>query len=374
LIRLFKKSNYNVRVVMTESATKFISPVTIETLSENPVSTDTFSLDWSDQKGFIPHIKNTDYADIFLLAPATANILGKIANGIADEILSTTAIAIKNEIPKLVFPAMNINMFENSINQMNIEKLRENGYEVFEPNEGELACGIKAKGRLIPEKHIFQITEKYLNKQKLKGKKILVTSGATLEPIDPVRYITNHSSGKMGNSIARVCWKYGADVDLVTGKYGEKEDLINQYFVDTVKNLWKKIDSLLSKRDYDYVVMASAVSDYKIKDIKNNKIKKTQKELKLKLEKTRDIIESINDKYNVPIIGFAAETENIEKNARKKLKDKNMMAVVANDVSQKDIGFRSELNNCLIITDDKSIETGKESKIEIAEEIVSLME
>jgi phosphopantothenoylcysteine decarboxylase/phosphopantothenate--cysteine ligase len=375
LVRLFKISNFNVKVVLSANAAEFVSPVTFETLSENPVYMDTFKLNHNSEKnGFIPHIHLSDYADIFVLAPATANILGKIANGIADDILSTTAIALKRKIPKLIFPAMNINMYENPINQKNIEKLKNNGYKVFEPGEGELACGVEAKGRLIPEKDIFEITKKYLKKQKLKGKKILVTSGATIEPIDPVRYITNHSTGKMGNSLAKVCWSYGADVDLVSGRYGKKVSLINQYYVDTAEDMWRKIDNLISNKDYDYIIMGSAVSDYKVNEIKKQKIKKKSKQLALKMEKTRDIIKSIREKYDIPVIGFAAETENIKDNAKKKLKEKGLFAIVANDVSRDDIGFGSDENQCTIIMEDKIIETDKLSKYEIAEQIVSVIE
>lgn len=333
LVRLFKKNNYNVKVLMTESATKFVSPVTFETLTENKVYLDTFNMDFEDNKnGFIPHIKLAEWTDLFILAPATANIIAKAANGISDDLLSTTVIALHDDINKLIYPAMNIHMYENNINQLNIKKLKESGYQVFEPEEGELACGVKAKGRLPKEIKIFKQSIRYLYSQKLKNKKVLVTAGATIENIDPVRYITNHSSGKMGVSIAEVFYQYGADVTLITGKYSKNSDVLKQEKVLSVENMWRLIKKKLKKYNYDYVVMASAVSDYTPIDKKNSKMKKGDRELNLKLKRTRDIIKSIKEKYDVKIIGFAAESENIISNAKRKLEEKDMELILANDI------------------------------------------
>ena len=375
LIRHYKKNNYNVKVIMTENSLNFISKVTVETLSENKVYVDSFEMDFTDKKdGFIPHIKLADFADLFILAPATANVLGKIANGIADDLLTSTTIALKKDIPKLIFPAMNVKMLENSFTQKNISNLKKEGYKVFQTDEGELACGVIAKGRLPEPETIYNLTKRFLIPQKLKGKKILVTSGATLEKIDPVRYISNHSSGKMGVSIAEKCYESGAEVDIVSGKYSIDSYLDSQIFVSSTEDMWEKVKKLFGKKKYDYVVMAAAVSDYSVNDYKKEKIKKNNETLTLKLNKNIDIIKSINDNFKTKIIGFAAETSDLKENALKKLNEKKMYMIVANDITKKDTGFRSESNECIIFKGSKKYETGKKKKTEIAKKIIELME
>ena len=374
LVRIFKKSGWNVIVMMTENATKFVAPLTFQTLSENHVVLDTFKKA-TDLKTNMEHINLSDTVDLFILAPATANIIGKIASGIADDIVSTTVMALKKETPKIIVPAMNVNMYENPVTIDNIAKLKRYGYFVLDADEGDLACGVSAKGRMPEPEIIFKNALKHMKKQTFKGKKILVTAGATIEPIDPVRFITNHSSGKMGIKIAEEFWNRGAEVFLLSGIYAKKSDIVSEIKFTTVDDLWEKIDGILSANEIDYVVMAAAISDYKTEKIASQKIKKGNEGLTLPLVRTKDITMEIKKKYDVEIIGFAAETEKIIENAKKKIIKKGLKMIVANNVTEKGAGFGVDTNHCYLIDRDGNImDTGLVSKSAVAERIADFLE
>jgi phosphopantothenoylcysteine decarboxylase/phosphopantothenate--cysteine ligase len=372
LTRLFKKNNWNVIVAMTQNAMEFVTPLTFETLSGNPVITDTF-----DRKtplyGTMEHITLADTVDAFVCAPATANIIAKIAGGIADDILSTTILALKKETPKIICPAMNVRMYENPATQDNMALLKKRGFFLLEPEAGELACGVEGKGRLPKEEVIFAQTLREISGKPLNGKRFLVTGGATMESLDPVRYITNHSSGKMGVAVAEELWKAGAEVSLISGKESVPSLMIPQQFVQSVEEMKEAVLKALRKRDIDLVIMAAAVSDYTPARYETQKIKKEAGDMTLKLKRTPDIIESIRNEYSVPIIGFAAESENIEENARMKLKNKGLLMVVANDITQTDGGFRSDYNRCYFITGENNIELSRMTKQEIGARLAAFI-
>ncbi len=371
LVRLYKKRGWNVIVVMTENATKFVSPLTFETLTENSVVLDTFKRVTGYETN-MEHINLPDITDVFVCAPATANILGKMANGIADDILSTTFLSLKKNTPKLICPAMNVKMWENPATQRNITLLKDFGYDVLEPDTGDLACGISAKGRLPAESVILKYTERALMEKPLHGKKVVVSSGATIEPIDPVRYVTNHSSGKMGVAVAETFWKLGAEVSLVSGIYSEKSNIIPQEFVKSVDEMYHAITAKLDA-GYDHLVMTAAVSDYTPKLVYDKKVKKSDAPVIIEFVRTKDIIKEVSQHYSVKIIGFAAETDNVLEYAKKKLTDKGMYMIVANDLTEKGAGFRTDTNHCYIITKEGMKDTGVVSKEAVAEEMARLL-
>ena len=372
LIRLYKKAGANVRVVVTPNALNFVTKLTLQTLSNNEVYVEQFDIDEYKPE----HIALTE-ADIFVIAPATANTIGKIANGICDNLLTTTACAFNK--PFLIAPAMNNNMWENQFVQENIKKLENSGYNILNPSEGFLACGTNAVGRMREPEEIFEKTVEVLNtpqplshkeqgKCLLSGKKILITAGGTKEKIDPVRYITNNSSGKMGIALAKNAAKMGADVTLVS-TFGVNGDFKN-IVTETAQDMEKAVKENLF--DQDYVIMAAAVSDFRAADYSEQKIKKVNDELTISLVKNPDILKDISDMGSkATIVGFCAESENLIENAKTKIQNKGCDFIVANDISRKDIGFNSDENEVYII--DKNLNINhieKDTKENIAVKIL----
>ncbi|MEE9175115.1 MAG: bifunctional phosphopantothenoylcysteine decarboxylase/phosphopantothenate--cysteine ligase CoaBC [Thermodesulfobacteriota bacterium] len=339
LVRGLVKKEASVQVVMTKNATEFITPLTLQTLSGRKVAINTFDLQWESEIG---HISLADNADLIVVAPATASFIGKVASGIADSLLSTVILATK--APIILCPAMNVNMYENSAVKDNIEKLKERGFVIMEPGEGELACGWEGKGRLPEIEDILGEIEKTLTPHDMSNEKVLVTAGATREFIDSVRYISNPSSGKMGYALAREASNRGADVVLISGKTNLSPiPGVKTINVSSSEDMYKSVMEFL---DWSTIVIkAAAVGDYTPTKTQNGKIKKDDKNKILKLKRTKDILYDIGRKKNGRmVIGFAAETDNLLKNAQGKLKRKNADLIVANDVSQSGAGFEEDTN------------------------------
>lgn len=353
LIRMYKRANANVLVVCTPNALNFVTKLTLQNLSQNKVAVEEF-----DVKDFKPeHISYADCADIMVIAPATANTISKIAAGMCDNLLTSIACAFTK--PVIVAPAMNCNMWENPVVQDNLHKLH---YEILEPESGYLACGYEGKGRLCSLEKIFDKTVELLNYKSLNGKKIVITSGGTIEDIDPVRYISNYSSGKMGLALADTAKNLGADVALITTK-----DVSRKYNVIKVKSALD-MKSAVEKEfeDADCVIMAAAVADYRVKEIASQKIKKTcDDEISLTLVKNPDILKEISSrKTRQIVVGFCAESENLIENAKEKIRKKGCDYLIANDISRKDIGFSSDYNEATIL--DKN---GNMKKLEKADKM-----
>jgi phosphopantothenoylcysteine decarboxylase/phosphopantothenate--cysteine ligase len=368
IVSRLKKLEAEVDVIMTESAQKFVAPLTFRSISHNPVITDMFA----DPVNYdIKHISLSQRADILIIAPATANIIGKIANGIADDMLTTTVMATKAKI--LIVPAMNVNMYENIIVKDNIEKLKKLGYIFMEPGVGMLACGINAKGRMPePESIVETVMDLMARKGDMENTRVLITAGPTREAIDPVRYITNHSSGKMGYAIAKAAQKRGAYVSLVTGPVNiNKPENINIYDVTSADDMFMKVEELYESADI--IIMAAAVADYKCSFVSNSKIKKSSDELTLSLVKNPDIAYSIGKKKgNRVLVGFSAETNDIYENAKSKLKKKNMDIIVANDVTKEGAGFNCDTNIVsIILNNGEIVELPMLTKEKVAEEILN---
>jgi phosphopantothenoylcysteine decarboxylase/phosphopantothenate--cysteine ligase len=345
LVRLFVKEGAHVHVVMTQNAQEFITPLTFQTLSGNPVVTDPFTLVGEQEIG---HIALADLAELIVILPATANIIGKIANGIADDFLSTMVMATKS--PVLFVPSMNVNMWENKALQKNIQTLLERGYHFIEPGEGELACHWYGKGRLAELSEVMEKVEDLFSKKDLKGEKILVTAGPTQEPLDPVRFITNRSSGKMGYALAKVARRRGAEVILVTGPTSIPIPRGDMKVV-SVKTAAEMRRAVLGHMEgCSVVIKAAAVSDFRPKAVSLQKMKKAEASTSLTLEKTEDILSEIGKKKRgVILLGFAAETENVLANAQKKLKEKNLDLIVVNDVTKPGAGFGQDTNQVKIL-------------------------
>ncbi|MBS5937688.1 bifunctional phosphopantothenoylcysteine decarboxylase/phosphopantothenate--cysteine ligase CoaBC [Clostridium sartagoforme] len=369
IVSALRKKDIDVRVIMTESATKFVAPLTFQSLSQNMVTTDMFA----EPKAFeIQHISLAKRADVFLVAPATANIIGKVANGIADDMLSTTIMATK---AKVIFaPAMNTNMYENKIVQSNIEKLKGLGYEFIEPASGRLACGDEGRGKLadvntIVEKVLDALESKDIPKDLL-GKKVLISAGPTYSNIDPVRFITNKSTGKMGYYIAEEARDRGADVTLVSGPTNLKPPS-GVKVINITTNEEMKEAIFENYDDSDIVIKSAAVADYKIKNYSNDKIKKGDGDLVLTFVRDNDILKLLGEKKtNQILVGFAAESTNISENARRKLENKNLDYIVANDITSSDTGFGSDDNKVVIFTKDgEEINLDKMSKRKVASKI-----
>lgn len=361
LIRLYRKAGANVRVVLTPNALNFVTKLTLQTLSNNEVYVDNFEIDEYKPE----HIALTE-ADIFVIAPASANTIGKIANGICDNLLLSTACAFSK--PILIAPAMNENMWNNPFVQENMSKLKKHGYHIVDPETGFLACGTNGVGRMKEPEEIFDRTvEIFSENKKLKGKKILITAGGTREKIDPVRYITNASSGKMGLALADNAYRMGADVTLVSTFKADKP--YKNIVTETALEMEKAVKENLSGQDC--VIMAAAVSDYRVENCAENKIKKQGGVLELKLVENPDILKSICKTPNKIICGFCAESENLLENAKAKIQKKGCDFLIANDISRKDIGFNTDENEVYII--DKSLNIKhieKDTKENIAQRIL----
>ena len=362
------KLHADVQVLMTQNATNFINPITFETLTGNKCLVDTFDRNFQYS---VEHVALAKRADVVLVAPASANVIGKIANGIADDMLTTTVMACKCK--KIISPAMNTQMFENPIVQDNLKKLEHYGYEVIQPAVGLLACKDVGAGKMPePETLLEYILREVAYEKDLKGKKILVTAGPTQEPIDPVRYLTNHSSGKMGYAIAKVCSMRGAEVTLVSGKTAIKSPL----FVDVVPvtTAREMYEAVIERSDrQDIVIKAAAVADYRPKTISEQKVKKTDGELSIEMERTDDILKYLGEhkRANQFLCGFSMETEHMLENSRKKLQKKNLDMIVANNVKVEGAGFAGDTNIVTLITADDETQLPLLSKEETAVEIMN---
>lgn len=344
-LRLLVKQEAHVHVVMTENAQKFITPLTFQTLSGNPVITDPFAL--LDQTE-IGHVALANLAELIVILPATANIIGKIANGIADDFLSTMVMASK--APLLIVPSMNVNMWENKALRKNVETLMERGVHFVEPGVGELACHWYGKGRLAELEEVTEKIEEIFSPKDLKGVKILITAGPTQEPLDPVRFLTNRSSGKMGYALAKVARRRGAQVTLIAGPTVlslPRQD-IQLISVMTAEEMRKAV---LDHFDGSSVLIkAAAVSDYRPKVSSQRKLKKSEAPISLELERTVDILKEVGKRKGDRIlIGFAAETEDLISNATEKLKEKNLDLIVVNDVTKAGAGFGVDTNQVKIL-------------------------
>lgn len=363
------QNGYDVKVMMTENATKFVTPLSFQAISRNEVYTDTF-----DEKdpNKIAHIDLADWPDCIIIAPATANIIGKLANGIADDIVSTTLLATTK--PVLIAPAMNVHMYSHPVVQSNMDKLKSFGYNFIEPGEGYLACGYTGKGRLEEPENIVEYVKKFLTrKQKsfLKGKRVLITAGPTRERIDPVRYLSNFSSGKMGYAIAEVANNLGAEVTLITGPVSlTPPNNVNIVRVESAEEMFEA--TMNHFYEADIVIKSAAVSDYRPKEIKNQKIKKSDDGLVIELERTKDILFELGKKKTHQfLIGFAAETNNVDEYAKKKLINKNADMIVANNVTEEGAGFGTDTNIVTFFKTDNEKKTfPKLTKHEVAYEIL----
>lgn len=366
LARMLIKLGAQVHVLMTRNAVNFINPITFETLTQHKCLIDTFDRNFEYS---VEHVALAKKADVVMIAPASANVIGKIVNGIADDMLTTTVMACPCK--KIIAPAMNHNMFHNPIVQANIKKLSEYGYEIVEPSRGMLANGDIGDGRMPDEDLLLEYIIKEIAYEKdMLGKKVLVTAGATVEAIDPVRYITNHSSGKMGFALARNAFLRGADVTLVMGKCeSEPPFFVNTIRINSAKEMFDAVTEFA--KDADIIVKAAAVADYRPKTVSAEKIKKNGEDMKIELEKTDDILKVLgeNKKKSQFICGFSMETENLIENSRKKLINKNADMIAANNLKQDGAGFGTDTNIITLITRDKEIQLEKMSKDKAAEKI-----
>ena len=353
VVSRLKKLGVNVHVIMTKSATEFVTPLTFQSLSQNYVVCDMFE---EPKTWDVEHISLAKKADVFLIAPATANIIGKMACGISDDMLSTTVMATKAKV--LIAPAMNTNTYENPIVQRNIDTLRALNYEFIEPESGRLACGDIGKGKLAaPENIVEAVVDALTKKQDLEGKKIIITAGPTVEAIDPVRYITNRSTGKMGYAIAKEACDRGAEVTLVSGptKLEPPKNLKKFIRIESAKDMYEAVINNLDENDV--IIKSAAVADYKPKDYCDKKIKKSDDDLVIKLDRNKDIAYEIGKvKKDKILVGFAAETNNLIENAKNKINKKNLDFIVANDLTKEGAGFGVDTNIVKIIDKDGSIE------------------
>ncbi|MDO4518104.1 MAG: bifunctional phosphopantothenoylcysteine decarboxylase/phosphopantothenate--cysteine ligase CoaBC, partial [Bacillota bacterium] len=357
------KLNADVHVLMTENATNFINPITFETLTSNKCIVDTFDRDFDFD---VKHISLAQKADLFMIAPASANVIGKVANGIADDMLTTTLMAC--ECPVLISPAMNTRMYENPILQDNISKLEGYGYKFIEATSGRLACGDTGKGKLpAPEILLDHILREVACEKDMAGLKLLVTAGPTREAIDPVRYITNHSSGKMGYAIARRAMLRGADVTIVSGEVA----IAAPPFVDKVDivSAGDMYEAVLDRyEDMDIIVMAAAVADYKPCNVAQDKIKKSDSNMSIALSRNEDILKYVGNhsKPGQVICGFSMETKDLLENSTKKLLSKKADMIAANNLRAKDAGFKTDNNTLTLITANNVEELDNMSKDDAA--------
>lgn len=372
LMRGFIKQGANVRVAMTESATQFVSPLTFQILSTHEVHIDTF-----DERNpeIVAHVNISDWADVSVVAPATANSIAKIAHGIGDNFVTSALLATRT--PIFIVPAMNTDMYENPATQANIETLKSRNVQFVEPDIGFLAEGYEGKGRYPENERIIEELNNFILSKTvdlpLRNRKILVSAGGTIERIDPVRYITNDSSGKMGHAVAEAAYKSGADVTLVTASKLPTPSGINTIRVDSANDMYDEINQHFV--DMDVLIMAAAVSDYRVANAADSKMKKddSSEPVMIELTENPDILKTMGSKKkNQFLIGFAAETDNLEEYAKKKLKEKNLNMIVANEVGQSDRGFNADENQVIIFTDDgERIEVPLTTKSEVANILVN---
>lgn len=369
LCSILIKKGATVRVVMTNNATKFIAPLTFSTYTKSRTYTDTFEETFEYK---VEHISLADEADIAIVAPATANIIAKMANGIADDMLSTTLLAVKS--PILVAPAMNTNMFENPATQDNIDTLKKRGMHIIEPDSGLLACGVTGKGKMPEAEVLSEYVEFYLKQSDiLSGKKVLVSAGPTKEAIDPVRFISNHSTGKMGFAIAKVAAQMGANVTLVCGDTNCKTPInVERIDVISAADMEREISSRAN--DSDIIIMSAAVADFTPQNPAKEKIKKQDnKGNSIELTRTVDILKKLGDNKRKGqfICGFSMETENVLENSKQKLIKKNVDMIVANDLRESGAGFGTDTNIVTLITESDNIKLPQMSKEEVAFNILN---
>ena len=367
LASALKKLNADVHVLMTRNATNFINPITFETLTGNKCLVDTFDRNFEFS---VEHVSLAKQADVVMIAPASANVIGKLAHGIADDMLTTTVMACKCQ--KIIAPAMNTNMFENPVVQDNLQILRNYGYEVISPATGYLACGDTGAGKMPePELLLEYILQEIAFEKDMDGLKVLVTAGPTREAVDPVRYITNHSTGNMGYAIARTCVRRGADVTLVSGPSALKPpEFVNVISVKSAKDMFDAVTGIA--KEQDIIIKAAAVADYRPKHVSAEKVKKQDGTLTLEMERTDDILAYLGEhkREGQFLCGFAMETENLLENSRKKLAKKHLDMVVANSLRVQGAGFGGDTNVVTIITDNEEVSLGKMSKEETASHIL----
>lgn len=361
------KEGADVHVVMTKNATNFINPITFETLTNNKCLVDTFDRNFQFH---VAHVSLSQKADVFMIAPASANIIGKLANGIADDMLSTMALAASCKI--IVAPAMNTHMYENKIVQDNLDKLKKFGFEVIEPAAGRLACGDVGAGKLPGENILLDYIRREIEFPKdMAGLKVLVTAGPTVEKIDPVRYITNHSSGKMGYAVAEIASKRGADVTLISGPvHIESPAFVKTVNIQSADDMYNAVMDNLS--DCDILVKAAAVADYTVPNASDEKIKKKDDDLSLALSKTKDILKAVGERKTDGqiICGFSMETSNLIENSKKKLVSKNCDMIIANNLKDDGAGFGVDTNKVTIITENNADSLDVMTKKETAEKIL----
>ncbi|MBQ9520276.1 MAG: bifunctional phosphopantothenoylcysteine decarboxylase/phosphopantothenate--cysteine ligase CoaBC [Acholeplasmatales bacterium] len=343
------KLHADVHVIMTKNACNFINPITFETLTKNKCITDTFDRNFEFN---VEHVSLAKKCDLFLVAPATANIIGKMANGICDDMLTTTIFACK--APKLVAPAMNTNMYQNPILKDNLKKLEGYGFKIINPESGFLACGDEGEGRLPSDDVLIDsILAEIAFPHDLEGKKVLITAGPTKEAIDPVRYITNHSSGKMGYAIANNAYLRGANVTLISGDVNVKAiNGINVVFVKSALDMFEAVKN--NYKNQDYIIMSAAIADYTPKSYSNDKIKKNDNDMIIELSRTQDILKYLgeNKKDNQKLIGFSMETKDLIENSTLKLSKKNADMICANSINGEKTGFKSDTNEITLIKRD----------------------
>lgn len=367
LASALKKAGADVTVIMTKNATEFITPLTFETITKKRCVTDTFARDFEFD---VKHISIAKAADLFIVAPATANVIAKLANGIADDMLTTTILAAGCK--KLIAPAMNTGMYENPVTQRNLKTLSELGFDIVEPGSGALACGDSGKGRLPDTDELVFAAEYALSPKDLCGKKVLVTAGPTAEKIDPVRYITNHSTGKMGYAIAKAAAMRGAEVLLVSGKTALKAPYkVKKLEVTSAEEMFCAVSDNYS--GCDFIIKAAAVGDYRPENPADEKIKKTADELTLKLTKNKDILKFLgeNKREGQKLCGFSMETQDLIENSARKLTGKNADMIVANSLNQAGAGFAGDTNAVTIITKDRNETIATMPKLELADIILS---
>ena len=369
IIRLFKKLGADVRVVMTESAKEFITPLTLQAISGNEIHD---SLLNTEAEAAMGHIELAKWADIILIAPCTAETISKITHGRADDLMGALILASKADI--FIAPAMNMNMWLDDSTQQNYKTLSSRGISFIGPAEGEQACGDIGPGRMVEPENIIELIRSSYKTGPLSGKTITITAGPTREQIDPVRFISNNSSGKMGYSLADAAIEAGASVNLVSGPVSlEADKSINLYKINSASEMMNVVMECMDSSDI--FIGCAAVSDYKPADYSENKIKKDEMpHLEIELKKNEDILKNVATNFSSSyVVGFAAETSNINNNAMQKLKSKNLDMIISNDVSDKSIGFNVDDNEVTVITCDKKIFIKKDKKIRIAREILKII-
>ncbi|MDX8417280.1 MAG: bifunctional phosphopantothenoylcysteine decarboxylase/phosphopantothenate--cysteine ligase CoaBC [Absicoccus sp.] len=368
LVSTLSKRNFEIKVMMTEHATQFVPPLSFEALSKNPVETDLFH----DTKDPIAHISLANWADIVVLVPATANVIAKVVHGISDDLVSTTFLACT--CTKLICPAMNVDMYENPVTQENIQKAKQLGYQFVEPVVGHLACDATGKGKLAPVSAMVDRIEQLTHPTfSLAGKKVLITAGPTQEPLDPVRFLSNHSSGKQGYAIAQAAKDMGAQVTLVCGPCALTDiPGVEMIHVQTAQEMFEAVKN--TYEDANYIIMAAAVGDYRPEVVSNQKIKKADACMELRLIKNPDILAFVGrHKTHQILCGFAMETQDLEKNAHQKLIDKNCDLLIGNNLFVEGAGFQGDTNVVCLITKDSIDQLPKLTKSELGYKILKTM-